>query len=600
MKSIRLFLGVLLLVFISLSCLRAAWEVPETGTEGDVKQIITFQDKLFAASYSGGVYLTINNGLQWIPRNTGLGIDTVHVNCISSVDNSIFIGTDKYGIFKTTNLGDKWEQKKDNSIGPTSVYSMTSDNGKLYVLTEDAGIYTSPDKGENWNSINNGDIFGISVYTIRVINGTVYVGGEYGHIYKTTDNGLNWTDLKSSPLVFGVKTIDVNGTNIIAGTSNGVFISKNNGVSWAIVNSGLKNTDITDVKFQGSLIYLATRGGGIYISDNLGSNWYAVNESIPDMNILSMAFTNTYIYAGSKYAPVARRLLTEIKIPQLTAPSLVAPANNDINVDYNISFSWVDVPGAQSYHLQLALSNDFTNPIQEKDLIPQSTWGTTLLKGKEYFWRVATNGSNNSKLWSEVFKFTTKEDLLSTTLIYPSNDAKDVKQPIQFAWNKSSGTASYKIHISTYEGFDIIDHEKSGITDTTYSYDKLTKDMVYYWRIISVGPDAKTVDSEVNKFTAGAITSVFENLSLNNTLIEVSPNPVEDRINIKCNFDAHNALIEIVNSNGITVASIFNGEIINGKEFNNQNSVRGLSSGKYFIKIASEDRNYIYPFIIVK
>lgn len=491
-------------------------------------------------------------------------------------------------------------KKKDNGIGPTSVYAMTSDNNKLYILTDDAGIFMTSDKGENWISINNGDIIGINIYSIRVVSGTVYIGGDNGLIKKTTDNGLNWSDLKSSPLVFPIKAIDVNGSNILAGTSNGVFLSQNNGVSWVSLNSGLKNTDITDVKFQGSLIYLTTRGGGVYISDNLGSSWYAINESIPDMNILCLAFNNTYVFAGSKYASVARRLLSEIKIPQLTAPILVSPANNDINVENKVSFSWVEVPGAQSYHIQLALSNDFSNPIQEKDLISQSNWGTTLLTGKEYYWRVATNGSNNTKLWSNVFKFTTKEPLQAATLIYPPNDAKDVKQPIKFTWNKSSGTSSYIIQISASEGFDSLAHEKIGITDTTYYFDKLIKSNLYYWRIISVDFNDKPIESEVKKFTAGELTSVFEIINQNPELIEVFPIPITDRINIKCNFDAPNSVIEIINSNGIPIASFFKGDIHVGLELSNGSFFKILPSGNYFVKITSKDRNYIYPILIMK
>jgi hypothetical protein len=249
----------------------------------------------------------------------------------------------------------------------------------------------------------------------------------------------------------------------------------------------------------------------------------------------------------------------------------------------------------------LALSNDFTNPIQEKDLIQESTWGTSLLKGKEYYWRVATNGSNNAKLWSEVFKFTTKEDLQATTLIYPQDSAKDVKQPIRFTWHKSSGTASYKINISTYEAFDIIDHEKVGITDTVYSFDQLKKGTLYFWKIISVGPDTKAIESEKMSFTAGdTINSVYENIQFKSNLIEVSPNPVTDAFRIKCKFDAPNSIIEIVNSNGLTVANVFNGDIIYDVEFNYSNTISELSTGKYFVKISSNDIHYVYPFIIVK
>ena len=592
MNTVRIIRTTFLALIIFASNLFSAWEAPETGTTGDVRQMITYQDKLFAVSYTGGVFITVNNGMQWLSRNTG--IDTMNVNCIAYVDNTVFIGTDKYGVYMTTNLGDKWTHKNDDGLGKLSIYSMTQDNSKIYALTDEAGVYMSSDKGTSWNPINNGDIIGINVFSIKAVNDTVYVGAQDGHIYTTTDKGVNWSDLRSTPLVFNVKAIDVKGSNIIAGTSNGVFISTNKGVSWTICNSGLKSLDITDVRFHGNLIYVATRGAGVYISDNAGANWYAVNDQLPDFNVLSLNFNSTYIYAGSVYSAVCRRLISEIKVPELTAPVLVSPVDNEQNVDFKVTFSWSECLGAKSYHLQLALSNDFSNPIQEKNDLMQTSWGTTLQKGTEYYWRVGSNGSNNQILWSSASKFTTKVELTAATLIYPPSDGKDIERPVKFVWNQAPGAVSYQFHISQSEQFDSL-YQKTGLTDTVFVYENLSKDSIYYWRILSVGSDNKNTQSEVRKFTAGKISSVYETIDNKSGLFELNPNPVFAVLNLKSLTNIENVSVDLIDVRGEVISNLYRGDIYSDQMISA--SAESLSTGTYFLRISSKDKNYILRFI---
>ena len=419
------------------------WIVPETGTVGTVYDITPFQDKIFAASNPGGVFISINEGLQWIEVNNN--IPSKLAQALTVLDNQVFVGTDS-GIYATSDLGTKWIAK-NNGLGNMVVYSLVTDGGNLYTITDDAGIFRSSNGGNEWFSMNNGDIIGMILYTVEVSNGVVYVGGQDGHIYTTTNNGTEWKDIRSGPLVFNVKSIAIDGNRILAGTSVGVFLSKNSGASWTSINSGLKNSDVTDVAFNGNLIYAATKGGGVFISNNEGSSWVPVNTGLPDMNVICLAFTNNFIFAGSQYASVCKRPLSEMVVPPLTAPTLNSPVNNAENVNSETTFSWSEVIGTNSYSFELALSNDFSNPIVKKDNLQTTSVKQTLEKGLTYFWRVASVDTDGSKLWSEVWTFTTREDLSKPILYLPANQDPEVPVPTKFVWSSTTGTVSYLLQI---------------------------------------------------------------------------------------------------------------------------------------------------------
>ena len=593
MKFISISTIVIAVMVLSSLGIYADWEQPETATVGPITSVVSLNDNLYAGSSSNGVFLSVNNGFQWIERNTGL--NNLDIQSMVICGGAVYAGINGAGVFKTTNLGEKWTAKNDG-LGNFYVYSLTVEGDSLYAVTDNSGVFMSTDKGETWFSLNNGDIIGIVLYTISVKNGTVYVGGQYGDIYTTSDHGLTWNNIKSGDLFFDVKSIAFKDNMILAGTTSGVVLSKDNGTSWKLINNGLKNTNVTHVAFNGDFFYASTKGGGVFISDNDGASWIAINEGIPDMNVLTLYFTSEHVFAGTQYNSVSRRKLSEISVPAVEAPILVTPENGNLSVNPKVTFTWKESVGARSYFIQVALSNNFENPIFQEDDVKTTAVTQNLEKGLLYYWRVAANTADGECKWSEVWTFRTREDQTAPVLVVPADKSTDVTLPVSFVWNKSDGTAYYNIQISKDTTFEELIVNKQIEDDTSYVYDKFDAETMYYWRVYSVGYDNSKIESNIFSFTTG-FHSGFEYVNEPIDAISIFPNPANDNLTLRLNFKANNAIISIISIDGKKLTNVYTGNLSSGLEIRIDKFIKQLPAAVYYITINSREKNLIVPLI---
>ena len=581
-----------IVLIFSVFNLLADWEVPETGTTGQVNSILENDGVMYAGS-SNGVFISINKGKQWIERSGNM--TNKDIQSIVSIGNVVYVGTYGAGVYMTTNKGEKWIRKNDG-LGNLTIYDLAVEGDSIYAVTDEAGIFMSKDKGETWFSLNNGDIIGIVLYTIEVKDGKVFVGGQFGDIYTTTDYGLTWENIKSGDLFFDVKSIDFKDNKILAGTSSGVFISKDNGQSWKVINTGLKNTNVTQVAFHGDLLWASTKGGGVFISDNDGLSWIPINEGIPGFNVFSLGFSDEYVYAGFQFNPVTRRLLSEISVPEVEPPTLVAPPNDKKNVDTDVTFIWRESQGAMSYLIQVALSDDFTNPIFQKDNVSTTTVNQEFEQGLTYYWRVAANTADGQKKWSEVWSFTTREEQTAPVLLSPADKSVNVSIPIEFIWSKATGTDYYKFQLATDEEFKELITNKQIDEDTSFVYENLEPNTLYYWRVFSVGFDGNEMNKGEFSFTTGDLNSVDDYIT-DNDLVEIYPNPVADVLSVEFKQNISNATVELISAGGIIVSRVYKGVIHKGMMLSLDKQIARLVPGLYFIRVSGYELNTVNPFV---
>jgi hypothetical protein len=88
---------------------------------------------------------------------------------------------------------------------------------------------------------------------------------------------------------------------------------------------------------------------------------------------------------------------------QVSGPALQSPDYGNTTVIRRPTFSWLLVPGADSYELQLATNPFFAMPTVKAPLSHTTwTWDEDLTFGTTYYWRVrAIKGGNISSPWSE-------------------------------------------------------------------------------------------------------------------------------------------------------------------------------------------------------
>ncbi|HEY5534276.1 MAG TPA: T9SS type A sorting domain-containing protein [Ignavibacteria bacterium] len=216
---------------------------------------VNLLDYVFAASAGDGIYRSINNGADF----TQINLSNNYVWSLLSVDSttSIFAGTGKGKIFRSTDYGFGWNQ-----------------------------IYIRPDS-------TNNNVRSLAKSKTNIL----YAGLDTGGIIFSTNNGTTWT--QSSFTVPNVNAIVFNSLNhIFAGTgNNGVYRSTDNGVSWTQVNNGFTNNNrINALAIDGAgFIYSGLNGGSVYKSlQSTTISIKNISSEIPSGYSLSQNYPNPF------------------------------------------------------------------------------------------------------------------------------------------------------------------------------------------------------------------------------------------------------------------------------------------------------------------
>ncbi len=89
-------------------------------------------------------------------------------------------------------------------------------------------------------------------------------------------------------------------------------------------------------------------------------------------------------------------------------PVLISPQNNETDVPLDVTFSWNSVFGADTYHIQIAEEDTFTNILVDDSAITTPSYNFTLPDNSTtYYWRVNSGNTAGDSDWSDIWSFTT-------------------------------------------------------------------------------------------------------------------------------------------------------------------------------------------------
>src|SRR5689334_13033288 len=89
-------------------------------------------NNLFAGTYGNGVYLSSNNGANWIHAS----LNTQEVNSLAILGNNIFAGTEFNGIYRSTNNGTNWTLV----LNRPTIRALLINGNTFFAGTPDSGI----------------------------------------------------------------------------------------------------------------------------------------------------------------------------------------------------------------------------------------------------------------------------------------------------------------------------------------------------------------------------------------------------------------------------------------------------------------------------
>jgi photosystem II stability/assembly factor-like uncharacterized protein len=188
---------------------------------------------------SGGVWKSINHGLDWTPIFDEQGAYSIGVVEIDPRNpDTIWVGTGENasqrsasygdGVYKSTDGGKTWQNmglRHSEKIGRILIHPGDSrivyvaSQGPLWAPGGDRGLFKTTDGGATWNAVltisentgvadlamdpRNPDVIYAASYQRRRHVGQLVAGGPESNIYKTTDGGASW-----QPIMKGLPTVD--------------------------------------------------------------------------------------------------------------------------------------------------------------------------------------------------------------------------------------------------------------------------------------------------------------------------------------------------------------------------------------------------------
>jgi ligand-binding sensor domain-containing protein len=538
-----------------------------------------------------------NEGNIWIGSEGGVGkyngIDmTIYDITNSGLPNNVIrdIKIDPYGdkwfatwgglaIYDDTN----WTVfNTSNSSIPSNFLSeiQIDQNENLWIGYQFYGGITKFD-GYNWRTY----IPGIDMPDLIEVHGLLFdkdnnlwVGGRCNYVVKY--DGINWISYHQAPTSMSI--IEDNSGNIWFGTiSDDNGLTKYDGTTW--INYKPNNSGLSSHYIEALAI------------DQEGNKWIGT-------------------YGGGIAVYTHKDLL--MPIPDY-------PPNNSEDVPLNQIFTWESVPGAETYHLQVAEDNNFSllksfnsdNALslvyEDSTLTDTSTQVPNLQSLQKYYWRTKAKSTNNNSGWSQIWSFTTQ-----SYYSFNSNTGNNATISIPVSINPSINDVPLEA------GDQIAAFTPSGLCVGAIVWD-VTDNVLVVWRDndqtpevdgIQVGEQIKLriwqnssntefTQTEVNYSLGDGIYTVngvyiLSSLTVTNTSItedrkipiEISlrqnyPNPFNSSTMISFDIpNQSNVLIKVYDVLGNEVATIVNEEKQAGS-YNITFDASALSNGVYFYRL---------------
>lgn len=423
MKTMCRILVLILVLFAVMSLIMGAqsWTRVSTGFPDNCK--ILSLSKLGNALYAGtdkmGVYCSTNGGNTWtsLPFNDKMAQSQTWT--LATAGSYIFAGQRGNGIFRIAAGAGTWE-RVNNGLQSRMIQKLMTINDTLYCATYGGGVYYSANYGQQWSRLSGGELDDSLCYSMTYNSSTIFLGTagrnwsadtgvifrrkrDFSDSWEKINNGLG----KNGVHWEGMFALDADDEKVCVGTDDiGLYKSENNGSLWKSVS--VLGGDIHSVLIVDSLIFYGTSYAGIYLSTDAGTTWKSDNTglsfqwtSMPSL-VKDFIVNDSFIYCATDIGIFRKK----IDIPLKASLSLVSPMDNSVLSPLSDIFSWHEKNTSKVYTVEISHKQDFSSilldTICSANSIKIPWWN---LPGGDYYWRVtSTNG--NTLVRSDIRKFT--------------------------------------------------------------------------------------------------------------------------------------------------------------------------------------------------
>jgi photosystem II stability/assembly factor-like uncharacterized protein len=305
------------------------WNGPIGGTITSIIFDPHETNKVYLASWNGGVYRSEDYGQSWSQINNGLPTDAINTLAIDPNNPSVlYAGPFKFGLYKSTDGGASWTNISKGMVPDAVAYSIVidpSNSNNVYASTRDPNInglnppwkgtlYKSTDGGATWTPslVNAGGTNEQDwVYSLAIdphSSNIIFAAAHETGIYRSTNAGSSWQRINTG-------LTDLTGRSILIDPTrtsteyvgfwhrSGAFKSTDSGDHWSSIASGIAGTKVYHMTMDPNnpaVLYAATYDDGLYKSTNAGGSWRTIGfRNVPFVCITVHPVDSSYVLAGA-------------------------------------------------------------------------------------------------------------------------------------------------------------------------------------------------------------------------------------------------------------------------------------------------------------
>jgi len=173
------------------------------------------------------------------------------------------------------------------------------------------------------------------------------------------------------------------------------------------------------------------------------------------------------------------------------------PENNSIEQNPT-TISWeCTEPEGEALTYDVYFGTTETPELIEENYTTNSYELPELTGNQKYYWKIIAKDTYGNEINGILWNFTT--DVFAPETIYPINNEQNAAWFPKLTWNSNnnSGNFTYDVYLGTSSNPELL---VSNLTDTSYHSDRLTKDQIYYWKVIAKSENGATAESPVWSF----------------------------------------------------------------------------------------------------
>jgi photosystem II stability/assembly factor-like uncharacterized protein len=250
----------------------------------------------------GGVFVTHNNGQQWLQKSAGLGGRDVFT--LKQASNGALVAGTNRGMFMLDRNGSQWRpintivtetktkaaaRSRKKGAKPVATFSRSTLDARVndveltskhWFAATSAGLYSSSDQGKTWTG---GPVLGKSDFVAVEVKPELLAVATRTAVLYSRDGGTTWQQAPLSSFVTSIHgmTFAPDGEILVA-SREGAFRSVDGGGNWEHVVNGLPDKNISSISYDASrkrLLATSSASGVVFESRDGGRVWHRGPDS---------------------------------------------------------------------------------------------------------------------------------------------------------------------------------------------------------------------------------------------------------------------------------------------------------------------------------